>query len=112
MKLFEEKYIANKEKVQYEKRIRFYRVQSEEQWAEALTETRQMGRIPVFIRTQQCHVAKDEALDKVREVLGLPEKMNEIDLRKMFLESQGNPLKKNEQKQHLNQLVKTSILEG
>ena len=51
MKVFEEEVLANKEKVIYEKRVRLFKVSNSEQWVQALKDTKEMARIPVFIRT-------------------------------------------------------------
>jgi len=51
MRLFQENVIAKREKDLYEKRTRLFKASNDEQLASALQATREMGRIPVFIRT-------------------------------------------------------------
>ena len=55
-----------------------------------------MNRIPVFIRTPYNHISKNETINRIVSMLHLPDDIHEINLRKIFSESMGNPLKKNE----------------
>lgn len=54
MKVFEEEVLGTREKVLYDKRVRLYKVNTIDQWMDALKETKTMERIPVFIRTPKC----------------------------------------------------------
>lgn len=102
--------LGNKEKILYEKRIRLYKVRNDDEWNLAIKETRAMNRIPVYIRTPRNKTSMNEAIHKIVAMLHLPEESNEINLRKVFADCMGNPIKKNEQRDKLNIVARKAIL--
>lgn len=71
---------------------------------DALHETRTLGRVPVFIRTAKATKSydKDKCVKKITDGFNLSSEILEINLRKIFSESIGNPLKKLEIRDSLN----------
>lgn len=61
-----------------------------------------MNRIPLFLRTPKNNIEMNEVFKRVVYYLHLPEDISEINLRKIFSESYGNPVKKSEQREKLN----------
>ena len=86
-KVFEERVIQVKEKQAYDKRMRLYRINSNESLIEALKDTKQMNRIPLFLRTPKNNIEMNEIFKRVVYYLHLPEDISEINLRKIFSES-------------------------
>ncbi|CDW79882.1 UNKNOWN [Stylonychia lemnae] len=102
IKVFEEQVLAQKEKIIYDKRIRLYHVSSQDQLEEAIRDTKQMNRVPLF---------KNGVADRVVNILHLPaeDSLCEINLRKIFSETIGNPIKKTEQREKLNLQIRKAI---
>eukprot|EP00347_Sterkiella_histriomuscorum_P018096 403346805 len=123
IKEFEEQVLAQKEKIVYDKRMRLYHVQSFQQLDDAVRETRNMNRIPLFVRTPsnqlnvrqliaQILTQKNELIEKIQSVLSLqqgPEGLSEVNLRKIFSETMSNPIKKTEMREKLNHQIKKAI---
>jgi len=69
-----------------------------------------MNRIPLFVRTSMNHLTMGDIAQKTVQTLHLPsDAYQEINIRKIFSESMGNPIKKQEQREKLNALVKAAI---
>ncbi len=70
IKRFEEEIIGNKEKVQYDRRLRLYQVRNEDEFSQAVLEAKSMNRIPVIVRSPLNSVTKEEAILMLQKATG------------------------------------------
>lgn len=100
-----------REKIIYDKRMRIYRVENTQDLSSALSESRALDRIPLFIRSPNNPMTRDDVASLYARLMHLPsETVQEINLRRVFSETVGNPIKKQEVREKLNQMVRSSIL--
>lgn len=69
-----------------------------------------MNRIPVLMRTMNNKITREEVTNKINQMLHLPDEVNHINLRKIFVDSMNNPIKKSEQRDKLNHVIKQAIV--
>lgn len=99
IKVYEDTVLSQKDRQAYEKRTRIYKVQSEQHLSAALKECRDMNRVPLIIRTPKCQLSLPNVKPMIVNGFQLgytPESVQELNLRHVFVESFGNPLKKTE----------------
>jgi hypothetical protein len=113
--VYEEQVLSQKDRNVYERRTRVYKITTEQQILDAVRETRDMNRVPLFVRTPKNKFTFNDVKQRLAKAYNLGHSadgglVQEINLRLAFTESFGNPIKKSEQRDKINLLVKRALL--
>ena len=83
---------------------------------DVVKQTREMNRVPVILRTPKNPMHLQDVKPYLATAFNLPytnqNDVCELNLRQLFAESFGNPVKKTEQRDKINQLVKKALLQN
>jgi len=111
LRVHEERVLSQGEKLAYAKRMRIYKVHSEQQLTDALRDTRAMNRVPLIVRTPKNSLSIGDITPRICKGFSIgSEGAAELNLRQVFAESFGNPLKKQEQREAINRMVRKALL--
>ena len=111
LKFYEDSFLSQGEKLAYSKRMRIFKISSEQQLTDALKETRDMNRVPLIVRTPKNTLTLSDIKPRVCKGFQMsPEGTVELNLRQVFSESFGNPIKKEEQREVISSLVKQALV--